>query len=48
MDVLRGSRCGSPMKVLAVITDASELRRILVHLIKTGLTPLDLETSALN
>ena len=48
VDALRCSRCGSPMKVLAVITDPSELRRILLHLIKTGLAPPDLETSALN
>ena len=39
MDALRCSRCGSPMKVLAVITDPSEVRRILLHLIKTGLAP---------
>jgi len=36
------------MKVLAVITDPSEVRRILLHLIETGLAPPDLETSALN
>ena len=36
------------MKVLAVITDPPEVRRILLHLIKTGLAPTDLETSALN
>jgi len=47
-DALRCSRCGSPMKVLAVITDPSEVRRILLHLIKTGLAPPDLGTSAMN
>ena len=48
MDALRCSRCGSPMKVLAVITDPPGVRRILLNLIKTGLAPPDLETSALN
>ena len=33
------SSCGSPMKVLAVITDPPEVRRILLHLIKTGVAP---------
>ncbi len=37
VDALRCSRCGSPMKVLAVITDPPQVRRILLHLIKTGL-----------
>jgi hypothetical protein len=36
------------MKVLAVITDPPEVRRILLHLIKTGLAPPDLEASLLN
>jgi hypothetical protein len=36
------------MKVLAVITDPSEVRRILLHLIKTGVAPPGLEASALN
>jgi len=48
VDALRCSRCGSPMKVLAVITDPSEVRRILLHLIKTGVAPPGLEASALN
>jgi hypothetical protein len=48
VDALRCSRCGSPMKVLAVITDPPEVRRILLHLIKTGLAPPDLEASSLN
>jgi hypothetical protein len=42
------SRCGSPMKVLAVVTDPPEVRRILLHLIKTGVAPPGLEASALN
>lgn len=48
VDALRCSRCGSPMKVLAAITDAPEVRRILLHLIKRGVAPPGLEISALN
>jgi len=33
------------MKVLAVITDPPEVRRILLHLIKTGVAPLGVEAS---
>jgi hypothetical protein len=47
-DALHCSRCGSPMTVLAVITNPPEIRRILLHLIKTGLAPPGLEASALN
>jgi hypothetical protein len=36
------------MKVLAVIIDPSEVRRILLHLIKTGVAPPGLEAFALN
>jgi hypothetical protein len=39
IDIPRCSRCGSPMKVLAVITDPSQVRRILLHLIKSGTAP---------
>ena len=35
IDALHCSRCGCPMKVLALITDPQEVRRILMHLIKT-------------
>jgi len=48
MDALRCNRCGSPMKVLAVITDPTQVRRILLHLIKTGAAPPGLDASALN
>ncbi len=41
-------RCGSPMKVLAVITDPQQCRRILLHLIKTGVAPPDVEASFTN
>jgi len=45
---LKCSRCGSPMKVLAVITDPTQVRRILLHLINTGAAPPGLNASALN
>jgi len=47
VDVLKCSRCGSPMKVLAVITDPPQVRRIRLHLIETGAAPPDLDASAL-
>jgi hypothetical protein len=47
VDALRCSRCGSPMKVLAVITDPPQVRRILLHLIKIGVAPPGLEASSL-
>jgi len=47
VDVLRCPRCGSPMKVLAVITDPAQVRRILLHPIKTGLAPPGLDDSML-
>jgi hypothetical protein len=36
------------VKVLALITDPQQCRRILLHLIKTGAAPPDLDASALN
>jgi hypothetical protein len=48
VDTLKCSRCGSPMKVLTVITDPTQVRRILLHLIKTGAAPPGLDASALN
>jgi hypothetical protein len=47
VEALHCSRCASPMRVLAVITDPPEVRRILLHLIKTGVAPPGLEASAL-
>jgi len=32
-------KCGANMKVIAVIKDAEEIKRILRHLIKTGRSP---------
>jgi hypothetical protein len=48
VDALKCSRCSSPMKVLAVITDPPQVRRVLLHLIKTGAAPPGLDASALN
>jgi hypothetical protein len=36
------------MKVPAVITDPPQVRRILLHLIKTGAAPPGLDAAALN
>jgi hypothetical protein len=41
-------RCGSEMKLLAVITDPAEVRKILRHLLKIGRAPPGLDASALN
>jgi DNA-directed RNA polymerase subunit RPC12/RpoP len=40
VDPLRCARCGSKMRVKAVITDPQQVRRILRHLVKTGAAPL--------
>jgi hypothetical protein len=48
VDAMKCSRCGSPMKVLAVITDPTQVRRILLHLIKTGVAPPGLEAASLS
>jgi hypothetical protein len=45
VEVLHCRRCGSPMKVLAVITDPQQCRRILPHLIKTGVAPPGVQVS---
>jgi hypothetical protein len=41
-------RCGSEMKLIALITDPPELRRILRHLLKIGRAPPGLDPSALS
>jgi len=41
-------RCGSEMKLIALITDPPEVRRILRHLLKIGRAPPGLDPSALN
>jgi hypothetical protein len=48
VDALRCNRCGSPMKVLALITDPQQCLRILLHLIKTGAAPPGLDASTLS
>jgi hypothetical protein len=48
IDPLICPRCGSEMKFIAVITDPSEVRTILRHLIKIGRAPPGLDPSSLN
>ena len=48
VDPLLCPRCGSEMKLLAVITDPAEVRKILRHLVKIGRSPPGLDESALN
>ena len=38
-------RCGSEMKILAVITDTHEVKKILKHLVKTGKAPPGVDKS---
>ena len=38
-------RCGSPMRILAVITEPEEVRKILRHLVKIGRSPPGLDQS---
>jgi hypothetical protein len=47
VDPLRCTRCGSPMWVLAVITDPQQVLRVLRHLIKTGAAPPGLDAASL-
>ena len=42
------SACGSPMRILALITDAAEVKKILRHLIKIGKPPPGLDPDSLN
>ena len=46
-DPLRCTRCGSQMRVLAVITDPQQVFRILRRLIKTGAAPPGLDAASL-
>ena len=41
-------KCGAEMKVIAVIQDPDEIKRILVHLAKIGRSPPDFDPSTLN
>jgi hypothetical protein len=45
VDPLTCSRCGSPMRILAVITEPEEVRKILRHLVKVGRSPPGLDPS---
>ncbi len=48
VDPLICSRCGSPMRIIAVITEPEEVRKILRHLVKIGRSPPDFDPAALN
>ena len=48
VDPLICPKCGSDMKVIAVIQDVVEIKRILLHLIKVGRAPPGLDESSLN
>ena len=48
IDPLVCPRCGSEMRLIAVITDPAEVRKILRHLLKIGRAPPGLDPSALN
>jgi trimethylamine--corrinoid protein Co-methyltransferase len=43
VDPLTCNRCGSPMRILAVITEPEEVRKILRHLVKVGRPPPGLD-----
>ena len=45
VDPLTCSRCGSPMRILAVITDPAEVKKILRYLVKIGRSPPGLDPS---
>jgi hypothetical protein len=45
VDPLTCCRCGSPMRILAVITEPEEVRKILRHLVKIGRSPPGLDPS---
>jgi len=47
-DLMVCPRCGAPMKVLAVITDRHEAKKILRHLVKIGRSPPGLRPSSLS
>jgi hypothetical protein len=47
-DPLICRHCGSPMRIVAVITEPQQVRKILLHLIKTGKAPPGLDPASLN
>ncbi len=48
VDPLTCSRCGSEMRVLAIITEPKEVQKILRHLVKIGRPPPGLDPTSLN
>jgi len=48
IDPLLCPRCGSEMRLIAVITNSQEVGKILRHLLKIGRSPPGLDASALN
>ena len=48
VDPLRCRKCGSQMRVLALITDPEGVRKILKHLIKIGRPPPGLDPHSVN
>ena len=48
VDPMVYSRCGFPMRILAISTDPEEVNKILRHLVKTGKSPPGLDASSLN
>ena len=48
VDPLECTRCHSPMKVIAVIIEPEEVRKILQHLVKVGRPPPGLDLVSLN
>ena len=48
VDPLECPRCGSPMWILAVITEPEEVRKILRHLVKIGRSPPGFDPASLN
>lgn len=48
IDPLVCPKCGSEMKVIAVIQDSDEIKKILAHLAKTGRAPPGFDPSTLN
>ena len=48
VDPLVCPKCGSKMKVIAVIQETKEIRRILAHLVKIGRSPPGFDPISLN
>jgi hypothetical protein len=48
VDPLECPRCGSPMRILAVITEPEEIRKILRHLVKIARSPPGFDPASLN